>query len=529
MVLNEAERREIDALWNELNFITLAPLRQYKDFIFFERAEPPRYILEARFDFARAEDKDSVSESKIDRLHEAFRDKAKTIGASEQALEAMDTYFKNISAEIRWVEKARAAAEPSHLAALADFARRAHRRPLSVDERSELLAFYRRLREQDGLTHEEAIRDSLASVLLSPYFCYRFDLAATGTGPQPLSPFDLASRLSYFLWSSLPDDELLARAEAGDLLQPAVLAAQARRMLRDPRIRGLAEEFAGNWLDIRRFEEHNAVDHERFPSFTSELRDAMYEEPVRFFVDVVTENRPITELLYANHTFVNPILAKHYGMTVPKSGPREWIRIDDAQRYGRGGLLTMAAFLTKNAPGLRTSPVKRGYWVVRRLLGEHIPPPPPEVPELPKDEATLGELTLPQLLARHREHKACAGCHQRFDAIGLTFEGFGPIGERRELDLGGHPIANKASFPDGSEGIGPGGLRRYLHERREPEFVDNLCRKLLSYALGRTLLPSDRALLENMQKGLAADEYRFGSLVETIVTSRQFLNKRGTD
>ena len=260
LVLDDTARRELDTLWDELNFVTLAPLRQYKDFIFFERAEPPRYMVEARFDFARAEDKDSVSAAKIERLHEAFRDKAKTIGAHGQALEAIDTYFKNISAEIRWVEKTRSAAEPSHLAALADFARRAYRRPLSAEERGELLAFYRRLREQDGLTHEEAIRDSLASVLLSPYFCYRFDLTATGAGPQPLSPFDLASRLSYFLWSSPPDDELLARAEAGDLVQPAVLAAQARRMLRDQRIRGLAEEFAGNWLDVRRFEEHNAVD-----------------------------------------------------------------------------------------------------------------------------------------------------------------------------------------------------------------------------------------------------------------------------
>jgi hypothetical protein len=189
----------------------------------------------------------------------------------------------------------------------------------------------------------------------------------------------------------------------------------------------------------------------------------------------------------------------------------------------------MAVFLTKNAPGLRTSPVKRGYWVVRRLLGERIPPPPPEVPELPKDEAALGELTLPQLLARHREHQACAGCHQRFDSVGLVFEGFGPIGERRELDLGGKPIANQATFPDASEGAGPDGLRHYLHERRESEFVDNLCRKLLSFALGRTLLPSDRGLVENMKKQLAKDEIRFGNLVETIVTSRQFLYKRGND
>jgi hypothetical protein len=287
LVLSDTERRELDALWRELDFVTLAPLRQYKDFIFFERAEPPRYMVEARFDFARAEDKDSVTEAKINRLHAEYREKAETIGAHEQALEAIDEFFKNISKEIHQVEQARAAAEPSHLEALVNFARRVYRRPLSTGERHELVAFYRRLRDQDGLTQEEAIRDSLASVLLSPHFCYRFDLAAAGAGPEQLLSFDLASRLSYFLWSSLPDDELLARAEAGDLTQPAVLVAQVRRMLRDERVRGLAEEFAGNWLDIRRFEEHNAVDRERFPSFTSELRDAMYEEPVRFFVDLV--------------------------------------------------------------------------------------------------------------------------------------------------------------------------------------------------------------------------------------------------
>jgi hypothetical protein len=189
----------------------------------------------------------------------------------------------------------------------------------------------------------------------------------------------------------------------------------------------------------------------------------------------------------------------------------------------------MAAFLTKNSPGLRTSPVKRGYWIVRRLLGEHIPPPPPEVPELPKDEAMLGELTLPQVLARHREHKACAGCHDRFDSIGLAFEGYGPVGERRERDLGGKPVESHAVFPDGSQGDGLEGLRRYLRERRQEEFVDNLCRKLLAYALGRGLLLSDEPLVEEMRAKLAADGYRFGGLIESIVASRQFLNMRGRE
>ena len=528
LVLDEAERRELDELWQELNFITSVPARQYKDFIFFERAEPPRFMGESAFDFARSEDKDATSPAKISQLAAAYLAKAKKLEASPEAIEAIETYFTDISALIRWVDEARRAAEPSHLEALLRFAERAYRRPLAADEREELLAFYRLLREQDELSHEDAIRDALASVLVSPYFCYRFDLAAEGPEMQPLPPYALASRLSYFLWSSMPDDELLAHAAAGDLQQPEVLLAQTRRMLADDRIRGLAAEFAGNWLEFRRFEEHNSVDRERFASFTSELRQAMFEEPLKFFIDVARQNRSVLDFLYADRTFVNPALARHYGMPAPADGPNEWLQVDDASRYGRGGLLPMAAFLTKNSPGLRTSPVKRGYWVVRRLLGEHIPPPPPEVPELPKDEAQLGELTLPQVLARHREHKACSGCHDRFDAIGLAFEGYGPIGERRQHDLGGRAVETHAVFPDGSQGDGLAGLRRYLRERRQEDFVDNLCRKLLAYALGRGLLLSDEPLLDEMRTRLAADGYRFGDLVESIVASRQFSNQRGS-
>ena len=299
----------------------------------------------------------------------------------------------------------------------------------------------------------------------------------------------LASRLSYFLWSSMPDAELLEDAANGDLHKPDVMAAQARRLLRDPRVRGLATEFAGNWLDCRRFEEHNAVDRKRFPSFTNELRQAMLEEPIRYFVDFW----PASDLsgarftLRRRHAFVNQVLAKHYGMPasfppLAKDGPRtlplteggprgvltngspdgNWVHIENADRYGRGGLLPMAVFLTKNAPGLRTSPVKRGYWVVRRLLGETIPPPPPTVPELPRDEAILGQLTLAQLLTRHRADKACAGCHRRFDAVGLVFEDFGPIGERRAKDLRAAILykPKPPSFPTGASRAGLVGLRR---------------------------------------------------------------------
>jgi hypothetical protein len=189
----------------------------------------------------------------------------------------------------------------------------------------------------------------------------------------------------------------------------------------------------------------------------------------------------------------------------------------------------MSVFLTASSPGLRTSPVKRGYWVVRRLLGEYIPAPPPEVPELPKDEAKSGDLTLPQLLARHRESKSCAACHQRFDSIGLVFEGYGPTGERRDRDLGGRQVGAQAAFPDGSQREGLDGLRQYLSQRRQDEFVENLCRKLLVYALGRSLILADEPTISATRARLAAGGYRFDTLIESIVTCPQFLNQRGRD
>jgi hypothetical protein len=394
-----------------------------------------------------------------------------------------------------------------------------------------LIAFYRTLRNQNGLSHEDAVRDTFVRVLLSPHFLFHVKSPAAGAGAQPLSDYDLASRLSYFLWATMPDKELLDRAAAGKLHHPDVLTAQVRRMMRDDRVRGLATEFAGNWLDFRRFEEHNAVDQKQFKDFTEELRQAMFEEPIRFVIDVARNDRSVLDFLYARHTFVNPVLAQHYGIPLKKGTGNasldDWVRIDDADKFGRGGLLPMAIFLTKNAPGLRTSPVKRGYWVIRKVLGERIPAPPPQVPELPANEAKLGDLTLREVLARHRADKSCAGCHARFDGIGLAFERYGPVGERRAKDLGGRPVDDRATFPGGDVGAGLDGLRHYLRDRRQDEFLNNFCRQLLTYALGRTLLLSDDALVQEMRKRLAANDYRLSVLVEAIVTSPQFLQRRG--
>ncbi|MEZ6127474.1 MAG: DUF1592 domain-containing protein [Planctomycetaceae bacterium] len=524
LILDDAQQQELDTLWQELDFITSAPSRQYVGFLWFERTDS-RYMRDPEFDFARPEDKEAQSSAMIARLADVYLTKAKQNGGEGTGIVAIQEYFRNIDREIRWVEDARLAAEPSHLRDALKFAERAFRRPLLESERKELTAFYDSLKNDDRLTHEEAVQDLIVSVLMSPHFCYRTDLIASGDGLRTLTDYELASRLSYFLWSSMPDAELLRAAASGTLSQTDVLQEQTRRMLQDDRVRGLATEFAGNWLDIRRFEEHNAVDRERFPEFDDDLRQAMFEEPVRFFVDIVQNDRSILDLLNADDTFVNSTLAKHYGVH-DVTEDQGWIRLENAGRYNRGGLLPMAVFLTKNAPGLRTSPVKRGYWVVRRLLGERIPPPPLNVPELPADESKLGELTLRETLARHREHMNCAGCHERIDSFGLVFEGYGPIGELRETDLAGRPVDTSATFPGGQTAQGISDLRTYLLNHREADFVDNLCRRLLSYGLGRSLILPDELLIDRMKQELAAENNRFGCLVDTIITSPQFLSRK---
>ena len=524
LILDEEGRRELDALWQDLEFVASASARTFVQFYLNESA---RVVGSGDGPAAAPPEEEITSEATIRRVAESYLAKARSSG-NAAAVQAIQDHFESTNAAIRRVENARVEAEPGHLRALEAFAARAYRRPLSQAERTELREFYRSLREEAGLAHDEALRDAVVGVLMSPDFCYRFDLAQAGEGARPLSDHALASRLSYFLWSSLPDAELLAHAAAGELHRPEVLVRQARRMLRDDRVRGLAVEFGASWLNFRRFEEHNAVDRERFPVFDDELRQAMFEEPIRFMLDVFREDRSVLDFLYADHTFIDPALARLYGMEDGGVAPGTWRRVDGASRYGRGGLLPMAVFLTRNAPGLRTSPVKRGYWVVKEVLGERIPPPPPVVPELPRDEATL-DVPLREALSRHRRDPACAGCHARFDSFGLVFEGYGPVGERRDVDLAGRPVDASATFPGGASGRGVEGLRDYLRTSRQDDFVSNLCGKLLAFALGRSLSLSDEPAIEAMRAALARDGYRFHGLVESIVTSPQFLNKRGRD
>jgi len=540
LILDDKGQKELEALWDQFEFVADYTARTYVQFYFNQSGEILGNGRESGT--LRPADKDVTAEAIIMNFKASYLDfvtKAAAQKADPVAFEAVSQHFDRVNAVLRGVERERVAAEPRHLDALMAFAARAYRRPLTAAERADILAFYHSMREKRGLTHEDAMRDSVVGVLMSPYFCYRLDLstsgvqaspyakASVGTPAAPLSDFALASRLSYFLWSSMPDAELLAHASAGDLHKEPVLTAQIRRMLKDDRAGGLSTEFGGNWLDFRRFEDINTVDRDRFPEFTNALREAMFEEPIRFLDEVIRSDRPVLDLLYGTYTFVNPVLAKHYGMPDVTGEEDHWVRVDNARDYQRGGLLPMAVFLTQNAPGLRTSPVKRGYWVARRVLGEVIPPPPPVVPELPKDESKL-DMPLRDVLAQHRKNPACASCHARFDTFGLTFENYGPVGESRIKDLAGHPVDTQATFPGGTQGTGLSGLQAYIHANREKDFLDNLNRKMLVYALGRSLQLSDEPLIQRMNTRLAANGFRVSALIETIVSSPQFLNRRAS-
>src|SRR5665213_1149814 len=533
LILDDKGQKEINRLWEEFDFMADFTARTWVQYFFNQSGEVQGKGAESGTD--RPADREVTDSAVIVEMRDAYLAKAVDDPRNDPvAADAIRDHFQRVDNTLRAVEKLRAAAEPKQFDALLKFAARAYRRPLTKAEGADLLAYYHQIREKEALTHEDAMRDSVVSILMSPDFCYRIDLQDAGitarsakSAARPLSGYALASRLSYFLWSSMPDRELENHAAAGDLGRPEVLAAQARRMLKDPRATGMVTEFAGNWLDFRRFENHNAVDRERFPSFNNDLREAMFQEPIHFIADVMRNDRSVLDMLYGNYTFVNPVLAKHYGMpeVQGKADNDTWVRVDDAAKYGRGGLLPMAVFMTQNSPGLRTSPVKRGYWVVHRVLGETIPPPPPVVPELPADEAK-SELPLRDMLAQHRANPVCAACHARFDNYGLALEGYGPIGEARTKDLAGRPVETTASFSGGVSADGFEGIRSYIHDHREKDFINSLSHELLAYALERSLLLSDEPVVDRMETRLASHGYRFDTLVEAIVSSPQFLNRR---
>ena len=417
--------------------------------------------------------------------------------------------------------------QPKHLDAVLRFADGAYRRPLTDAEKDELRSLYRKLRAEE-IPHDQAIRLTMARTLVAPAFLYRAEKPGPSDKAGPVNDWELASRLSYFLWSSAPDAELRAVAASGKLRKPDVLAAQTRRMLQDPRTRRLGTEFACAWLHIYDFDELGEKSDRHFPTFTG-LRGAMYEETIRFFTDLFQNDGSVLNILDADYTFLNADLAKHYGITSVKfSGSNDWQRVDGVKKFSRGGILAQATTLAKQSGASRTSPILRGNWLCEVLLGEKLPRPPKGVPQLPEDEATE-TLTMRQLTEKHSSDPKCIGCHRRIDAYGYSLEAYDAIGRFRERDLGGHPIDVKAKVMDGSEIDGLEGLRRYLLTTRRDAFLKQFCRKLLGYSLGRSVLLSDAPLINEMRGQLKKHDFHITAAIETIVRRKQFREIRGKE
>lgn len=467
-----------------------------------------------------------------DELHYVSRDALTLVDAYAQLMEyatqdadpkVFEPMRKPINDRAAAFRKLLVDSQPAHLAAILEIAARAYRRPLTDAEQSELRTLYGKLRQEE-IPHEQAIRLTLARVLVAPAFLYRVEKPAAGTGQSPVSDFELASRLSYFLWSSQPDDELLKVAAAGKLHETDVLVAQTRRMLRDPRTRRLALEFGCQWLHIRDFDHLDEKSERHFPTFV-QMRGAMHEESVQFFSDLFQKDGSVLDILNADYTFLNEDLAKFYG--IPGVTGPQWRRVDGVKKHGRGGILGLSTTLAMQSGASRTSPILRGNWISEVLLGERLPRPPKDVPRLPEDETATEGLTVRQLVEKHSSDPKCAICHQRIDAFGFSLEGFDAIGRLREKDLAGRTIETKVKAMDGAEFDGIGGLRNYLLTVRHDAFVRQFCKKLLGYSLGRGVQLSDEPLLEQMQKDLKEKDNRVSSLVEAIVTSRQFREIRG--
>ena len=400
------------------------------------------------------------------------------------------------------------------------FAAKAWRRPVPARQLDRLQALMDYALEQ-GVNFEQAVQLAVQGVLASPRFLYRWELdpeteAGESAGERDLDAWEFASRLSYFLWSSMPDETLFVLAESGELLEPAVIEEQVERMLLDPRAEALAVNFAGQWLQFRNLET-TEPDPQRFPAFDEDLRAAMRRESVLFFSTLMREDRSLFELLDADFTFVNDRLAAHYGLE-GEFGP-EFRRVSLTAESGRGGILTQASTLVLTSNPTRTSPVLRGKWILEQILGTPPPPPPPDVGELEEDAAAVAAATLRERLEHHRAKPECAACHARMDPIGFAFENFDAVGVWRDLD-GNFPIDASGELPDGRRFDGPRELIDLL--KTEETFLRTVAEKMLTFALGRGLEYYDKCAIDEILAALALADNRFSALISAVVTSDPF-------
>jgi len=481
LILDDAQTAELDRLWDELHFVSQDALT----------------LVDAFEQIWQFSTQDGPNAPNGDKRLEPLR---------EPIMRGAEA-FKKLQVEV----------EPRHVQAALDFATQVWRRPLSDAERDDLRALYQKLRKQE-LPHALAVRMMLARVLMAPAFLYRGEKAAPGPKSTPVNDWEIATRLSYFLWSSAPDAELTQLATTGKLHEPDVLATQVKRMMKDERIRRLATEFGCQYLHVREVATLDEKSERHFPTFVN-VRESMQEEVTRFFIDLFQNDRSVLSLLDADHTFVNSTLAEHYGLRKAESSS-DWQRVNNLHAQGRGGILGFAATLAKQAGASRTSGILRGAWLCEVVLGEKLPVPPKGVPILP--EQPPEGLTERQLVEKHSSDANCAACHRRIDPFGFALEGFDAIGRARKADT-------KVILPDGSRVDGLDGLRSYLLENRSDDFLHQFCRKLVGYALGRSVQLSDKPLIASMLTQLKSGDHNVGSTIELIVRSPQFREVRGRD
>ena len=406
-----------------------------------------------------------------------------------------------------------------------DFTRRAFRRPARAEEVEKLLRIYD-FSVKEGDSFERSVQNALQAVLVSPHFLFRVELngaipsGGSAATARSLGGWELASRLSYFLWSSMPDEELFSLAASGELEKPDVLEKQARRMLKDPKAFALVENFGEQWLTLRNLKTA-APDPQRFPAFNEELRAAMLKETQLFLQAIIREDRSVMELFEANYTFLNERLAKHYGIPGVSGDEFRRVPLTGGQR---GGILKQASILTVTSNPTRTNPVKRGKWILEQILGTPPPPPPPDVPELKEDDGKMLVGSVRERLEQHRKDPGCASCHSRLDPLGFALENYDPVGAWREKD-GTDAVDASGTLPNGDRFKGPAEFQKILLKQKL-QIVRNLSERMLTYALGRGVEHEDRCTVDEIAASAAKNGYRFSSLVASVVKSEPFRKQK---
>jgi hypothetical protein len=410
---------------------------------------------------------------------------------------------------------------------LTKFARRAYRRPPAPDELTRLFKLYDAVAGSRAFV--DAVKLALTGALVSPNFLLRVEADRGSRGAKegyPLTSHELAVRLSYLLWSTMPDQELSDLADKGTLTQPTVLTAQVKRMLADPRAHALSEGFFATWLQINHLDRARPTE-QQFPAFTPKLRQAMYDEAMRFVDELRASDGNLLDLLKSDYTFVNEDLAKHYGLT-GVSGP-ELRKVSLKPEDHRGGVLGMGAMLAMTSHTFRTSPTLRGKWVLEVILGTPPPPPPADVKKIEENGAGGGKAakSFREQLEQHVTDAACAGCHKKMDPLGFALDGFDAVGAWR-TGTKERPLDTSGSLPSGEKLTGMDDLRAVLWKER-PRFIRNLTEQFLLYALGRDAITADEAVIAELVSKLDADQYRFSTLITGVVTSTPFTLRKNAD